>query len=80
MEYVEEFHQANPTKTNQATLDRVLQEAAEKEARMKARAVAAQEAHKARKRKAKEAPGGMPKRRSERLQRRVEGKSQSYSI
>jgi hypothetical protein len=54
-----------------------LQEAAEKQARKKARAEAAREAHEARKRKAEEAIGGMPKRRSERLQRRVEGESQS---
>jgi hypothetical protein len=44
MDFVEEFHQANPTKPNQATLERALQEAAKKEARKRARAEAARQA------------------------------------
>jgi biopolymer transport protein ExbB/TolQ len=76
MEFVEEFHQANPTKLSQATLERALQEAAKKEARKKARAEAARQAQEARKRKAKEALAGRPKRRSERLQSRIESESQ----
>ncbi len=76
MEFVEEFHQGNPTKPSQATLERALKEAAEKEARKKARAEAARHAQEARKRKAEEAFAGWPKRRSERLQSRIGCESQ----
>ncbi len=48
-----------------------MKEAAEKEARKKARAEVARQAHEARKRKAEEALTGRPKRRSERLQSRI---------
>jgi hypothetical protein len=44
MEFVKEFHQANPTKPSQATLEQALKEAAEKEARKKAMAEAARQA------------------------------------
>ncbi len=76
MEFVEEFHQSNPTKPSQATLGRALKEAAKKEARKKARAEAAREAQKARKRKAEEALVGWPKRHSERLQSKIGSESQ----
>ncbi len=76
MEFVEEFHQANPTKPSQATLERALKKAAEKEARKKARAEAARQAQEARKRKAKEALAGRPKRCSERLQSKIGSKTQ----
>jgi hypothetical protein len=69
-------HQANPTKLSQATLERVLWEAAEKEARKKVRAEAARQAQEARKTKAEEALASRPKRRSERLQSRIGSESQ----
>ncbi len=52
IEYMVEFYQGNPTKPNQATLERVQQEAAKKQARKKARAEATQEANEACNRKA----------------------------
>jgi hypothetical protein len=76
MEFVEEFHQANPTKLSQAALERALKEAAKKEARKKARAEAARQVQEARKRKAEEALAGRPKRRSERLHSRIGSESQ----
>ncbi len=76
MKFVEEFHQANPTKPSQVTTERALQEAAEKEAMKKVRAEAACQAHEACKRKAEEALAGRPKRRSKRLQSRTGSKSQ----
>ncbi len=76
MEFVEEFHQANPAKPSQATLERALWEATEKEARKKARAEAARQVQKARKRKAEEALAGRPKRHSKRLQGRIGSESQ----
>ncbi len=72
MELVKEFHKANPEKPNQATLENALQEAAKKEASRKARTEAARQAKEACKCKAEEALAGKPKRRSERLQHRVE--------
>jgi hypothetical protein len=71
MKFVEEFHQANPTKLSQATLERALQEDAKKEARKKARAEAVRQAQEARKRKAEEALAGRLKRSSERVQSRI---------
>jgi hypothetical protein len=71
IEFVEEFHQANPSKPSQATLEQALKEAAEKEARKKAKAETARQAHEARKRKVEEALAGQPKRRSKRLQSRI---------
>jgi hypothetical protein len=44
MEFVEEFHPANPNKLSQATPEQALQEAAEEKARKKARAEAAHQA------------------------------------
>jgi hypothetical protein len=76
MEFVEEFHQANPIKPSQATLERALKDAAEKEARKKARAETARQAQEASKRKAEEALAGRPKRRCERLQSRIGSESQ----
>jgi hypothetical protein len=76
IEFVEEFHPANPTKPNQVTQERALKEAAEKEARKKARAEAARQAQESQKSKAEEALAGRPKRRSKRLQSRIRNKSQ----
>ncbi len=53
-----------------------MKEAAEKEARKKARAETAHQAQEARKRKAEEALAGRPKWRSERLQSRIGSESQ----
>jgi uncharacterized membrane protein YqiK len=44
MEFMEEFHQAKATKSNQVTLEQALQEAAEKKARKNARAEAVHQA------------------------------------
>ncbi len=76
MEFVEEFHQPNPTKPSQATLERALQEASKKEAKKKAMTEAVRQAQEACKRKAEEALAGRPKRRSKRLQSRTGSKSQ----
>ncbi len=64
MELVEEFHQANAEKPNQATLEKALQEAAEKLTSRKARVEAVRQAKKPRKCKADEALAGRPRRRS----------------
>jgi hypothetical protein len=58
MKFVEEFHQANPTKPSQATLEQALQEAAKKEARKKTGAEAVRQAQEGCKRKAEEALAG----------------------
>ncbi len=76
MEFVEMFYQANPTKLNQATLERAYQEAVKKEARKKARAEAERQAQEACRMKAEEVLVGWPKRRSKRLQSRIGNMSQ----